>query len=86
MRAGYVGIDLAIAKNKYLPVAVCTWEQGRLIPQPLRRLSLTPPKGRGNAATLDGASVRQFAREAATYVNHFQQIDAIRQSYRNDVE
>jgi Protein of unknown function (DUF429) len=68
MRPGYVGIDLAIAKNKYLPVVVCTWEQGHLIPQPLRRLSLTPPQGRGNAATLDRASVRRFAREAATYV------------------
>lgn len=68
MRPGYVGIDLAIAKNKHLPVVVCTWEQGHLIPQPLRRLNLTPPQGRGNAATLDGASVRRFAREAATYV------------------
>lgn len=69
MRPAYVGIDLAIAKNKYLPVVVCTWKQGRLIPQPLRRLDITPPRGRGNAATLDDAFVRGFAREAATYVS-----------------
>jgi uncharacterized protein DUF429 len=68
MRPGYVGIDLAIAKNKHLPVVVCTWEHGHLIPLPLRRLSLTPPQGRGNAATLDRASVQRFAGEAATYV------------------
>jgi Protein of unknown function (DUF429) len=68
MRPGYVGIDLAIAKNKHLPVVVCTWEQGHLIPQPLRRLSLTPPQGRGNAATLDRGAVQGFAREATTYV------------------
>ncbi len=68
MRPAYVGIDLAIAKNKYLPIAVCTWEQGRLVPQPLRRLSLTPPRGRGNAAILDIHSVQRFAREAVVYV------------------
>jgi hypothetical protein len=68
MRPGFVGIDLAIAKNKHLPVVVCTWEQGHLIPQPLRRLGLTPPQGRGNAATLDSGSVQRFARAAAAYV------------------
>ena len=68
MQAGYIGIDLAIAKNKHLPVAVCTWEQGRLIPRPLRRLSFTPPRGMGNASTLDSGSVHRFARETATYV------------------
>jgi hypothetical protein len=68
VRSGFVGNDLAIAKNKHLPVVVCTWEQDRLIPQPLRRLDLTPPRGRGNAATLDRESVQSFAREAAAYV------------------
>jgi hypothetical protein len=68
VRSGFVGIDLAIAKNKHLPVVVCTWEHDHLIPQPLRRLNLTPPRGRGNAATLDRNSVQSFAREAAAYV------------------
>ena len=29
----FAGIDLAIAKKKRLPVAVCSWEAGRLIPR-----------------------------------------------------
>src|SRR5665647_1293116 len=68
MQPCYIGIDLAIAKHKHLPVVLCTWEQGRLIPQPLRRLGLTPPQGMGNAASLDQETVHHFAYDTMTYV------------------
>src|SRR4051812_20540431 len=68
MRPAYIGIDLAIAKEKFLPIVVCTWEDGRFIPLPLRRLGLRPPQGMGNAATLNQAVVGWFVREARNYV------------------
>lgn len=68
MKPADIGIDVAIAKSKHLPVVVCVWDQGRLVPQPIRHLGLVPPRGRGNVAALDVKSVVEFAREAATYV------------------
>lgn len=68
MQSAFVGVDLAIAKGKYLPVVVCTRESGRLIPKPLRRLSIIPPRGAGNAAILHAESPQRFAREAAAYI------------------
>jgi len=68
MRPAYIGIDLAIAKGKFLPVVVCTWDDGRFVPQPLRQLELVPPQGMGNAATLNHAVVGRFVGEARTYV------------------
>ena len=68
MRPAYIGIDLAIAKGKFLPVVVCTWNDGRFVPQPLRQLDLTPPQGMGNAGSLDQAAVRRFVRDARTYI------------------
>ena len=68
MRSAFIGIDVAFAKRKHLPVVICTWEEGRLIPQPLRRLELTPPRGEGNVVSLDEDAVRHFARRASAYV------------------
>jgi Protein of unknown function (DUF429) len=68
MRPVFVGVDVAIAKEKRLPIVICTLEQGRLIPKRLRRLDFWPPRGRGNAAILDGESVRSFACEAREYI------------------
>lgn len=68
MKDAYIGIDLAIAKRKYLPVTICTWHDGRLIPEPLRQLSLTPPRGFGNAKVLDRCQVENFTRQAAKYI------------------
>ena len=64
----YAGIDVAFATGKLLPVCVCKWQDGRLIPLPLRRLDLLPPRGRGNAATLDLEAVEAFAHEAVDYL------------------
>ena len=64
----FVGIDLAIAKKKKLPVSICTWQNGRLIPESLRLLPIEPPRGRGNAAVLDESLLRDFADETAVYI------------------
>ena len=68
MKPAYVGIDLAFAKRKRLPIAVCTWRDGRLVPEPLRLLSYDPPRGYGNAAVLNRDVVSDFVEAAADYI------------------
>lgn len=70
MQPCFIGVDLAFAKNKYLPVVICTWEQERLIPKPLRSLDLKPPRGKGNAATLNDEAIDQFAKETKLYIEN----------------
>ena len=64
----FVGIDVAFAKNKRLPISICTWRDGRLVPLPLRQLDLTPPRGSGNRLALEPEVVEQFADDAVEYV------------------
>jgi hypothetical protein len=65
----YVGIDVAFAKKKRLPVAMCVWDNGRLLPLPLPKfVDLDPPRGKGNVAALDPKTVRNFADETAHYL------------------
>lgn len=68
MNSAYVGIDVAFAKGKRLPITICRWQGGRLIPEPVRRLSIEPPRGHGNAAVLDPKVVRRFADDVAIYL------------------
>ena len=69
----FVGIDVAFTKRKRLPISICTWRDGRLIPLPLRQLDLTPPRGSGNRLALDTTVVAQFAEDAVTYVQQVAQ-------------
>ena len=68
MRKAFVGVDVAFAKKKYLPVSVCVRQDGRLIPLPLKGGPVAPPRGSGNVATLDRSVVRRFARDVADYI------------------
>lgn len=68
LKAAFVGIDVAFAKEKYLPIVIAQWQQNQLTPFPLRDLPMRPPRGLGNRATLDGAAIRSFARETVSYV------------------
>lgn len=73
---------MAIAKGKRLPIVVCTWEQGRLVPLALRRLQFQPPAGSGNAQSCVPSVVHQFAQSTRIYLrrveSHFGvQIDRI---------
>lgn len=65
----YAGIDLAFAKKKLLPIAVCVWRNGVLEPLPLRSSTAPlPPQGSGNAKILDDAAVEEFAESVARYL------------------
>lgn len=61
MRSAFIGIDVAIAKGKPIPIVVSVQEERRLIPQRLRTLSAMPPRGAGNIAVLDPVWRQNFA-------------------------
>lgn len=64
----FLGIDVAFAQKKRLPIVIAQWQSGRLVPIPLQKLPFQPPRGLGNAATLDEAAVKRFANQAVDYV------------------
>lgn len=68
VEAAYIGIDLAFAKQKRLPISICTWQDRKLVPALLRQLPLEPPRGSGNAATLNEQTVTGFVEAAASYI------------------
>lgn len=74
----FVGIDLAFAKGKRLPVALCVWESGELRP---RHAALAgtpgPPRGAGNVAALDPECVADFAEDVATYLRRLEEHFAV---------
>lgn len=65
---GYVGIDVAFAKNKRLPVVVCTLRDARLEPLPLRKANAKPPLGKGNALILADETVAEFVDKTVAYL------------------
>jgi hypothetical protein len=65
----FVGIDVACAKRKRLPVCLCVWKDQRLVPLPLGKGDApAPPKGHGNVASVDLTEVASFADEAGLYL------------------
>jgi hypothetical protein len=69
----FVGIDVAFAKQKRLPVSVCVRKAGRIIPFPVAaRCAPSPPRGAGNVASLDDATVSKFADETAAYLRQLE--------------
>ena len=64
----FVGIDLAIRKEKPLPIVLCTRQDGVLTPLPLKKCAAKPPKGRGNVEALDDDSVQEYATETLEYL------------------
>ena len=59
-------MDVAFARNKRLPVVVCTWQGKVLIPLPLREITAgLGPIGGGNVAAMDSsANVVSFVHDA----------------------
>ena len=64
----FIGIDVACAKGKYLPLVICTLENGRLVPFPLAGYPIKPPRCLGNARTLDDKVNQAFAENVASYI------------------
>lgn len=72
--SAYVGIDVAIAKSKRLPVVVSVQRNGCLIPLPLRdHAKAYPPAGPGNEAILESGVAEQYAHDTLTYLDRIQQ-------------
>ncbi len=69
-RRAFVGIDVAFAKGKRLPVVITTWQAKHLVPLPLREMEeFQPPEGEGNVvAALEPTKVRNFCSRAVGYV------------------
>ena len=64
----FIGIDVACAKGKYLPLVICSKENGRLLPLPLANYQIKPPRGLGNALTLHDKVNQAFANDVANYI------------------
>ena len=67
-KTAYVGIDVACAKKKRLPLAVCLNSLGRLETIPLRDWSIRPPLGEGNLMALETDFQERFAADAVRYL------------------
>lgn len=66
----FAGIDVAFAKRKTLPLCVVRWIGNRLTPLDLRREGVPPlPRGSGNRASLDTATVAAFAEQTVAVLD-----------------
>ena len=72
-REAYVGIDVAFAKRKLLPVAVCIKTDVPLEILPLRANFDKPPAGRGNVRALEEQARRQFAEEVLVWLRKLEE-------------
>jgi hypothetical protein len=68
MTLAFIGIDVAVAEGKHLPIVVSVQQEGRLIPQKLRPESIVPPCGAGNVAVLDPIWQQSFAVQTRRYI------------------
>ncbi|MBD3586232.1 DUF429 domain-containing protein [Salinimonas sp. HHU 13199] len=64
----FIGIDVACAKGKHLPLVICRQEKGRLLPIPLANHQIKPPKGLGNVLTLHDEVNMAFSNDVANYI------------------
>ncbi len=64
----YVGIDVAFAKKKSLPVAVCKANGSVLEPLPLKTTYKKPPVGRGNRLALNETVRQTFADDVLVWL------------------
>jgi hypothetical protein len=72
----FCGIDVAFAKGKRLPLCVCKWEDGTLIPIRVPvELEGRTPRGSGNKASLEPSIVERFANEVAWFLETWEKLD-----------
>jgi Protein of unknown function (DUF429) len=65
----FVGIDVAFAKKKRLPICVCSIEGGTLTPLDLRWSFEKPPAGKGNKAALSEHERLSFATKVLEWLS-----------------
>ncbi len=78
MKPAWVGIDVACAKGKHLPVVVCVRTDGALHPLPLRQLETLPPQGEGNARVIDPEFCHDFAARTKAYLHEVERHFGVR--------
>jgi len=79
MPDAYVGIDVAVAKGKRLPVCVTVQQPGgTLAALPLRVGAARPPAGQGNRAALDSRRRDQFAHQVLRWLQGVERCEGIR--------
>ena len=72
-KRAFVGIDVAIAKKKRLPVCVAVWNDSRLKPLLLRsNNSPVPPQGKGNARSLLPEDIAGFCQATLLYLQELE--------------
>jgi hypothetical protein len=75
----FVGIDVAFAKCKPLPVSVCTMGRTSILDiLPLRVAFEKPPVGRGNVEALDDQTRRQFAVDVLAWLEKLERTRKLR--------
>jgi hypothetical protein len=75
----FVGIDVAYAKKKRLPLCVCKWQNGQLTPLRIPDfLKTNVPRGSGNKAALGPDAVERFANEVADFLEAWEKCDEFR--------
>src|SRR5690242_6349184 len=74
----FVGIDVAFAKKKLLPLSVCIRVNGKgLDILPLRVSFEKPPAGRGNVMALDEQVRRQFAEDVLAWIVKLERLNRL---------
>jgi hypothetical protein len=75
MNDAFVGMDVAFARYKRLPIVVCIWQGTVLRPLPLREITaVLPPLGGGNVDVLDTANVVSFVHDVVRYLGAIERL------------
>lgn len=72
MKLVFVGIDVAMAKKKRLPISVCQFEDKKLRPLQLKYGFDKPPSGMGNKEALETKKRAEFASSVSTWLKKLQ--------------
>lgn len=73
-RDAFCGIDMAFAKGKLLPVAVCVRDGAKVRAKDLRGVcDLKPlPRGKGNRMAFDRKAIKDFAEDTVAYLREIE--------------
>ena len=74
----FVGIDVAFAKKKLLPICVAKRVKGKLIALPLKVDFRKPPVGKGNRAAIDEQQRILFAKDVLEWLQDLEEAKSLR--------
>jgi hypothetical protein len=62
----YVNQSKSKKRQEFKKLVIHVWLP--LLRKPLRHISITPPRGKGNASSLDQEVIQRFAKETTQYI------------------